>query len=568
MKKVLFLALSVLALTGCDSKLKSAQKYIPMESTRTAQEVLESFFVQGEWTEDKETHEVVFAGYTQKYLDLMAKLNRELPSTLKLAEQSWKKVELDLSAKIAGASGEDKAFYQRLATLGSATIVEEFFRTEYKRIAHEILDTNKIKVVFHVDDAGNVGIVQGERMMKRSIACVDMASTKNRMPIVPKCMDEEMKIKREKGDRLVDAIRGVNTVAGSFHENYDRFVYAAVGLDDPRDGSHYRAVSIGNQVWMAENLRYGKLTDDELVNLGIWNGSTGRYNYEKAVSICPEEWHLPSEKEWNELLSYAKVMKNKGSVTKSLIAGDWYNSSLEKLNASAGFGEDVTTDKGRKTLIRKNLLLEGENLWGFSALAENQSSFEFSFCEKYQSTACPDPSVAYYWVDGGKMFMIKGNAVIPTIATKKNTVAAVRCVLNDASYRNVARIKAEVSPVLREYVNKQKEYFDANDSLGTWENVGFSATETNLVSFEEVAVPKKMRGIKMIFKAPVGSCTEHDVISWIGKAKKGHKIISDGECEYYGDCKTQAYSIYEGVSLDAKSASKECATFVKEANLI
>lgn len=86
---------------------------------------------------------------------------------------------------------------------------------------------------------------------------------------------------------------------------------------DERDGQVYKFTTIGNQVWMAENLNYslselavlepdsGKLVspivkcyDDNEDCSGI-----GRlYNWYAAHYACPNGWHLPSEAEWRTLV--------------------------------------------------------------------------------------------------------------------------------------------------------------------------------------------------------------------------------------------------------------------------
>jgi uncharacterized protein (TIGR02145 family) len=69
---------------------------------------------------------------------------------------------------------------------------------------------------------------------------------------------------------------------------------------DARDGQVYKYTTIGNQVWMAENLRF----DD-----GSWCAedtcsSKGRiYGMQNALVACPIGWHLPNLNEWNELFN-------------------------------------------------------------------------------------------------------------------------------------------------------------------------------------------------------------------------------------------------------------------------
>lgn len=84
-------------------------------------------------------------------------------------------------------------------------------------------------------------------------------------------------------------------------------------LVDARDGKRYAAVSINNQTWMAQNLRYkmeGSLENPS--NTAIEYGNL--YTYEQAVLACPAGWHLPTDKEWTVLemalgMSEAEVVK-------------------------------------------------------------------------------------------------------------------------------------------------------------------------------------------------------------------------------------------------------------------
>ncbi|MBN2274131.1 MAG: fibrobacter succinogenes major paralogous domain-containing protein [Bacteroidales bacterium] len=112
------------------------------------------------------------------------------------------------------------------------------------------------------------------------------------------------------------------------------------GFTDSRDGNHYKAVKIGAQVWMAENLKYlpavaGPVTysittpyyyvygyDGTDVNAAKTRANYSTYgvlyNWPAAMAgaasssanpsgvqgVCPSGWHLPSDTEWTELITF------------------------------------------------------------------------------------------------------------------------------------------------------------------------------------------------------------------------------------------------------------------------
>ena len=138
---------------------------------------------------------------------------------------------------------------------------------------------------------------------------------------------------------------------------------------DLRDGNYYKIVKIGNQVWMAEKLRYLPSVVRPTTNSDTtpyyyvydYNGTSVAeakatayyrtygvlYNWVAAMGgevsinppsggqgICPEGWHLPSHSEWNQLIYYIGLGGNAGGKLKEVGTAHWMSPNEGATNES------------------------------------------------------------------------------------------------------------------------------------------------------------------------------------------------------------------------------------------
>lgn len=144
---------------------------------------------------------------------------------------------------------------------------------------------------------------------------------------------------------------------------------------DERNDKTYKAVQVGVQCWMAENLDYGEIltggqaTDnnttekfcyqdnenncDEYGGLYQWDELMQYTQVEEVGGICPDGWHVPSENEWHYLVDYlggnfaaGKRLKEGGSSGfEALLAGTRNtSSSYEDLNLNGYYWASTQLD--------------------------------------------------------------------------------------------------------------------------------------------------------------------------------------------------------------------------------
>jgi uncharacterized protein (TIGR02145 family) len=106
---------------------------------------------------------------------------------------------------------------------------------------------------------------------------------------------------------------------------------------DSRDGKEYKAVKICSQTWMAENLNYeeeNSLCNDKDPSYCDIYGRL--YNWNTALTVCPDGWHLPSDEEWQTLVDFAGGASTAGRKLKA--TSGWNDYKNKSSNGTDEFG--------------------------------------------------------------------------------------------------------------------------------------------------------------------------------------------------------------------------------------
>jgi len=127
------------------------------------------------------------------------------------------------------------------------------------------------------------------------------------------------------------------------------------GTIEDYEHNQYLTVKIGTQTWMAQNIKsriysngdsvkevFRYSGNDALANVyGLyytWNSAMNKSKLEMTQGVCPVGWHLPSNNEWQQLLTNIGDESVAGGKLKSLTTWDPVNSGAANSSGFSALG--------------------------------------------------------------------------------------------------------------------------------------------------------------------------------------------------------------------------------------
>ena len=157
------------------------------------------------------------------------------------------------------------------------------------------------------------------------------------------------------------------------------------------DGNVYKSIKIGDQWWMAENLRVSKFRNGDEISYTATNSEWRTltipsycyynngfeayaqvygflYNWKAASdsrNIAPEGWHVPTEAEWRTMVDYLGGSAMAGGKMKEAGTKHWFSPNTGATNSS-GFSALPSGSRGAST-GEFGWLGTGNDYWSISA---------------------------------------------------------------------------------------------------------------------------------------------------------------------------------------------------------
>lgn len=238
---------------------------------------------------------------------------------------------------------------------------------------------------------------------------------------------------------------------------------------DERDKNEYKTITIGEQQWLAENLRFlpnvmppnknsikkemyyvlnHESSDVDVVKQSKAYKETGvLYNHQAALKACPAEWHLPSNKDWGELAEF--IINENGGAEKGYKMAMGSVSGSYHLLAIKLKSVEYWSDKN------------GTNDYGFNGIP---TGYYYSNAPSFNTS-----KGSYWWAQDSELdvayyrSLFNSHDKFTASRMRKSYGLSVRCIKNDEDYSssiNNTKAKGEKKEYC-EFVNPS----DPNETL-------------------------------------------------------------------------------------------------------
>lgn len=189
---------------------------------------------------------------------------------------------------------------------------------------------------------------------------------------------------------------------------------------DSRDSNTYKWIRIGNQIWMAENLRYlpnvvapkvgskklpyyyvyGNDSNSVTVAKNTINYQTygAMYNWRSAIMACPVGWHLPSYSEFMQLIMSTGSLDSAGGNLKETGTNYWKSPNTGATNK---YGFTALPGGSREPVLSSgafyNIHLSSawwsstnydENIYYIIKMKNNESKIEMGYTTSDRANYC------------------------------------------------------------------------------------------------------------------------------------------------------------------------------------
>lgn len=267
----------------------------------------------------------------------------------------------EFSSSLSELNPETKYYVRAYATnsVGTAYGEEISFTTE-KKVELPFLNTYAVTYITHYSAIGGGNIISagGAEVTERGVCW----SETNDMPTIEdnKAVDgkgtgsfNKAKMTDLKPNTLYYVRAFATNIGGTAYGELLFFDTAPTTLTDDRDDQVYKTVTIGNQVWMAENLKYFPETrlyysiDETKPRYYVYGAESNvlqtlkakenykvygvLYNWEAAMTedvfqdVCPVGWHIPADYEWEEMVEFLGGADVAGGKLKEMGTTHWKN---------------------------------------------------------------------------------------------------------------------------------------------------------------------------------------------------------------------------------------------------